>query len=165
MIRFKFALLCTACLVFTMAGGVFAQEGGGVELQIFAETTQTEVNAEGQLEVKQVPATRVIPGDKVTYTIRYANRGTENAEKVVITNAIPEHMIYEAGSANASHMITLYSIDGGQSFHETSELWLEDASGEMHLASAVDYTHIQWTLLDALVPTEKGHIAYRATLE
>ena len=159
------ALLCAACLVMTLAGGVLAQESGSIELQIFAETTLTEVNAEGQLEVKQVPATKVVPGDKVTYTIRYANRGAESADKVVITNAIPEHMIYDAGSANAAHMITLYSIDGGQSFHETGELWLEDESGEMYLASAVDYTHIQWTLLDALVPTEKGHIAYRATLE
>ncbi len=40
-----------------------------------------------------------------------------------------------------------------------------DASGEMRLASVAAYTHIQWTLLDALMPAEQGHVAYRTQLK
>ncbi len=58
-----------------------------------ATTTKTSVPATGSV---------VAPGDLVTYSLRYANSGNEDATGVVLTDVVPAETSYVAGSASSA---------------------------------------------------------------
>ena len=112
----------------------------------------------------RITAERVIPGEEVIYTISAQNEGADPAENVVITDPIPEHMTYVAGSAAGMSTEVRFSIDDGESWDTADALRVIDAQGVARRASAEDYTHIQWTFTRSLEPGEDGTVHFRATL-
>src|SRR5512139_193203 len=97
-------LVCTAVM---LAGLLLApatlpaQQKGGIELATVAEVEVTGKNAQGEKEVKRMEAAmaKVVPGEVVIFTTRYANKGKEPANNVTIMNPVPEHMTYVDKSA------------------------------------------------------------------
>jgi uncharacterized repeat protein (TIGR01451 family) len=159
-------LLAASLLVVAMTTGVAAQQQAGlIELNLTAEKEIQVVNDKGVTETQRVPAAKVIPNDKVIYTISYTNVGNEQAENVFITNPVPEHMLYLNGTANGNNTEVTYSIDGGQTFDLAQNLKVTLADGTTRLAIATDYTHIRWTLKNKIAPEEKGVVSFWAQLE
>jgi uncharacterized repeat protein (TIGR01451 family) len=164
MLRHKTVGFAVLLLMATGAVPVAAEGATGVALTTTAEKEIEVKNEDGELERKRITAERVIPGEEVIYTISARNEGADPAENVVITDPIPEHMTYVAGSAAGMSTDVRFSIAGGESWDTADALRVIDAQGVAHRASAEDYTHIQWTFTRSLEPGEDGTVHFRATL-
>jgi uncharacterized repeat protein (TIGR01451 family) len=163
--RIETVALALLLLAFVGAGVVRAQEERSIELTMVAEQEVTVINEEGEEEVKRVPAARVVPGDEVIYTIYYRNLGEQTADNVVITNPVPEHMMYKDGSAGGEGTSITFSVDGGKIYDVPANLKVRDAEGKENPAKAADYTHIRWILNESLPPEAQGIVSFRAILE
>ena len=122
-------------------------------------------NENGEKEIKREAVDKVIPGDHVVYTIEYKNVGEEDASSVVINNPVPNNMHYVDGTASGDKTDIVFSVDGGQSFDKAENLKMMDEEGKERLATAKDYTHIRWTLVDPIASGSMGEVAYRAELQ
>jgi uncharacterized repeat protein (TIGR01451 family) len=134
-------------------------------LKAVAEMEVEVINDDGQKEVKRVPAAKVVPGDVVIYTIYYTNNGAEAAENFVITNPVPEHMVYLASSAEGDNSEITFSVDGGNSYDVPGNLNIADPEGKPKAAKVSDYTHIRWAMIKPVAPEKTGHVNFKAQLE
>jgi len=142
-----------------------AQQQGTIELQTTAEKLVKVEKEDGEVEVRQVPAQKVIPGEEVIYTIRASNVGQENAEAVTITDPIPEHMKYTEGSAGGEGATITFSVDGGKTYAGPASLTVTDDSGEERPAKPSDYTHIRWVFDGVIEPGSSRFVQFRARLQ
>ncbi len=112
----RLSLVLLALFILTLASPALAlaQDKGTIELKSIAQVEVEDFNAEGQKVLKRIPAAKVVPGNEVIYTNTYTNVGSEAADKVVITNPVPEHMQYLPASAQGTDTAITFSIDGGK---------------------------------------------------
>lgn len=157
-------LVLAACMVLCQAPA-FAQDKGTIELASIVEMEAQEFNAEGKLVTVRKPAGKVIPGNEVIYTTTYTNIGKEAAEQVVITNPVPENLVYKDNSAAGENTTIVFSIDNGKTYKSPDALFVTLADGTKRPATASDYTHIRWTLTKPVPPQGKGFVTYRAVLK
>ena len=148
-------------LALFLAGAAYAN----VELNTVALTEITTTNEAGQEVTTRVEAGKVVPGDEVIYTITFANRGTEPAADVVITNPIPEHMVFTKVEEGPSGAKVSISADGGSRYDAPRNLTVTDAKGQTRPAKASDFTHVRWTFQNPLEPGAEGSVSFRAQLQ
>ncbi|MBI2429814.1 MAG: DUF11 domain-containing protein [Ignavibacteriales bacterium] len=84
------------------------------------------------------------PGDTVTYTIQYHNIGNAFAQDVVISNPIPEGMIYVGGSAAG----------------DNAEITLDRK--EVAAPQQGDVAAVRWTIKKRILPGEEGSVTMKA---
>ena len=125
---------------------------------------QTKVTVTGEKVKEWVKASKVIPGTVVRYVNTLENQGDDVATKLVIKNPIPKNMEYVANSASCASECTLsYSVDGGKSYKQPSELYVGEGE-KRHLAKASDYTDIKW-VVSSLSATAQSSVEYQARLK
>lgn len=68
----------------------------------------------GRVERQLVPVEEVVPGEELRYTITFTNDSNTpvEAERIVITNPIPDGTAYVPGSAGGEGSVVEYSLDG-----------------------------------------------------
>jgi uncharacterized repeat protein (TIGR01451 family) len=147
------------------ATAVWAQEKGIIELEVVASQEKEVINDRGEKEIMRIPVTRVVPGDEVIYTLNYTNIGKEPADSVIITDPVPEHMIYAEESAEGVDTAITFSVDKGTTYDFPAVLTVVGTDGKERPAKGSDYTHIKWTLKRSLAPGETGRVSFRARLE
>jgi len=165
MSRSKTLVLLVTLAVLTLSSAGSAEEDAAVKLMTLAEIEVEVVTDDGGKEIKRVEAAKVIPGDEVIYTIRYANTGDEPAESIVITDPVPEHMLYQDGSASGEGASVTFSVDDGKTFDVAGNLTVPAVDGSERPAAPSDYTHIKWTLEGELKPDAEGFVTFRAELQ
>ncbi|MCP4573752.1 MAG: DUF11 domain-containing protein [bacterium] len=151
--------------VLILAGHAVALADGAVELQSLAEIETVVEHDDGSVTVQREPASKVVPGDEVFYTMRYLNGGADAAEDVVITNPIPEQMMLMRTGALAPGQRLVFSVDGGHVFDNLAQLRVTDSTGRSRPATAADCTHLRWVFERALEPGETGVVGYVAQLQ
>ncbi len=139
----------------------------GIELKSTAEVEITVTGVNGEKELKRINASQanVVPGETVIFTTHYVNHGEQPATAVVITNPVPEHMIYLEKSAEGKGTDITFSIDQGKSFAAEAQLKVKDAEGKEREATVADYTHIRWTVEGALARGAIGSVSFRAKVK
>lgn len=157
---------CTAqilSLLFTlMAATAMAQDGAMVKLKSEVLKETQVVNEKGETETRLVPVTSAIPGEVLTFMTRYTNEGDEEARDIVLTNPVPEHMVYEGGSSRGEGTVTTFSVDGGTTYGALDSLTVTGDDGKERRAVPSDYTHIRWQLVDPVPPGGSGAVSFRA---
>ena len=156
---------CTAFLALflaVIAGGQTPAEP--LAIKAIAEVESRSVEA-GREVVKLIPADRVVPGDRVIYTLEVRNTGATAVEVPIITNPIPEHMRYVADSALGPGALVSYSIDGGRSFERAENLKVPGIDGQLRPAVAADYTDIRWQLKNSLKAHSVVFVRFRALVK
>lgn len=143
----------------------WAQAKGHIKLTSAAEVEREVFNPEGQKVIQRVPAAEVLPGSEVIFTTRYENVSRQKAENAVITNPVPEHMLYTQNSAQGTGAQVTFSIDNGKSYNIPNQLFVLDAAGRKFPARPQDYTHIRWTFSHPLPSGAKGEVSFRAILK
>ncbi len=161
----KRAFIPGIVIVLVALTAVWAHAQGQIQLTSVAEVEVERFNQEGKKEVQRVKATKVLPGNEVIFTTLYENTGKEAAENAVITNPMPEHMIYTQNSARGMGTMITFSVDGGKTYDAPAKLFIFDASGRKFPARPQDYTHIRWSFGDPLPPGAKGEVSFRAILQ
>lgn len=135
-----------------------------VKLMLTADKKLEEVDAEGNKKIvwqSLEDGAQVLPGDSLRYTIQSENEGDLAAKKLVITQPIPQQMVYNLDSATSTANTDItYSIDAGKTFvaQPMIEKTLEDGSVVEVPAPAELYTHVRWKFNGEL-STEKDAAA------
>jgi uncharacterized repeat protein (TIGR01451 family) len=161
----KLLVLSMVLLTCLAVGQVQAQEGRHLDLTSTVEKEAVMVNDRGEEEVVVVPADTVLPGDTVILTTQYSNVGEDAAEKVVITNPVPDQLVYVGGSAQGDGTAITFSVDGGQTYDVPERLMVIGEDGRTRPAQPSEYTHIRWTLQSFIKPGDEGQVSFRASLK
>lgn len=159
-------LMASALAVLTgQAEWARAADPGCIVVQNVAELEQTVADANGGKSVKLVPASKVVPGDTVIYTVKFRNRCDKPADNVSVDNPVPEHMAYVADSAIGPNTEVTFSIDGGYNFAKPEALQKKDPDGTERVARANEYTNIRWVMRHALAAGAEAYARFRAVLQ
>jgi uncharacterized repeat protein (TIGR01451 family) len=141
-----------------------SQDTGPIQLTSMAEVENVTTDESGKQTVKRVPASKVVPGKDVIYTLVFENTGTLPGNDIVIQNPIPEHTVYKADTAGGTDTEISYSVDGGNNFASADALTVSGADGSTRQATASDYTTIRWKYTRPLPPGEKSSVEFRVVL-
>jgi uncharacterized repeat protein (TIGR01451 family) len=112
-----------------------------------------------------IPADRVVPGDRVIYTLEVRNSSATALDAPDFTYPVPEHMRYVAGSAVGPGAEVSYSVDGGHSFARAENLKVKGPEGKLRPAVAADYTDIRWQLKNSLKPNSVAFVRFRTLVK
>jgi uncharacterized repeat protein (TIGR01451 family) len=156
----KYTLVLAVSLLATAA---YAQDGGSLQITTVVQKEQLTVSESGESKTELVAADTVLPGDSVVYTITFVNVSDETAENVKITNPIPQHLTYEAGSAVGAGTVIEFSVDGGSVFAAAADLTVAEGDA-LRPARVEDYTHIRWVMQHDFAAGEQGTAQFRAQL-
>jgi uncharacterized repeat protein (TIGR01451 family) len=135
-----------------------------LEIRAVAEVESKSIFA-GREVVKLIAADRVVPGDRVIYTLEVLNTGATALDAPVVVHPVPEHMQYVAATAVGPGAQVSYSVDGGRSFDRAENLKVLGSDGRPRLAVAADYTHIRWQLKNSLKPNSMAFVRFRALVK
>ena len=119
----------------------------------------------GREVVKLIPADRVVPGDRVIYTLEVRNTGATAVDTPIVTHRVPEHMRYVADSAVGPGAEVSYSVDGGHSFGRAENLQVLGVDGRPRAAVAADYTDIRWQFKNSLKANSVAFVRFRALVK
>jgi uncharacterized repeat protein (TIGR01451 family) len=160
-----FAGLCAVLLALLPAVLAVGQvQGSPLAIRSIAEVESRSLAA-GREVVKLVPADRVVPGDRVIYTLEVRNTGAAALDAPVVTHPVPEHMRYVADSAVGPGAEVSYSVDGGRSFERAENLKVLGVDGRPRPAVAADYTDIRWQLKNSLKANSVAFVRFRALVK
>lgn len=135
-----------------------AIQGAEVELQLSAAKKTVTVNAEGEEVIawQDLGAkAEVLPGDTLRYSVEGTNIGNQDAENLVISQDIPDGMVYVLASAQSpNNAAVTFSIDDGQTFvaNPTIQVQQDDGSLLEQPAPAEMYTDVKWEFENTLTP-------------
>jgi len=147
-----------------MADAALPADANRISIRTIAEV-QRKIVVDGKEHVELRPATRVVPGDEVIYTLEVRNAGPLAAVAPAFAIPIPQHMIYVADSAVGPGALVSYSIDGGLSFDKPENLVIHGAQGQSRAAGPADYTDIRWVLRNTLKVGSVALARFRAVLQ
>ena len=153
--------------VFALGAVVFA--GAQVPANPIAIKAVAEVEVrtleQGHETSKLVPADRVVPGDRLFYTLEVRNTDTAMIAAPAVTYPVPEHMEYVADSAVGPAAEVSFSVDDGRSYDSPEKLQVRTPEGALRAAVAADYTHIRWQLKKNLKGHAVAFVRFRAIVK
>lgn len=159
------AALCCALSACFLSDVVRAQEPVyPLTLRSVAEV-ESRSDPAGHDVVKLIGADRVVPGDRVIYTLEVRNVGATAVDAPSVTYAVPDHMKYVAESAVGPGADVSYSVDGGHHFERADNLQVPGLDGRPRAAAAGDYTHIRWRLKNKLKANSVAFVRFRALVK
>jgi uncharacterized repeat protein (TIGR01451 family) len=102
------------------------------------------------------------PGDVLRYTLKGANQGKKSLSNLVLTQPVPQGMVYQLDSASNPGGERSYSIDGGKTYSAKPMVTVTLANGktEQRPAPAESYSHIKWQLSQSLAAGNSVDLSY-----
>ena len=157
------ALGLLVLLVSAFAPSAFAQDAQGcVVVKQTAEIETVETDAEGKKTTKLVALTTAVPGTVVVYTTTAANNCRQAADKVSISNFVPEHMSYVPGSVSSPGAQVQFSLDG-KTFGSPEQLTVTE-NGAPRRARAEEFKFFRWAFQSSLQPGASASARFRAVV-
>jgi uncharacterized repeat protein (TIGR01451 family) len=168
-IKLLFRSMQKAVLPLLLAAVAAAQEPAKEPVPPLQVTAVAEIESKsteaGREVVKLIPADRVVPGDRVIYTLEVHNTGATAVDAPIVIHPVPEHMLYVADTAVGPAAEVSYSVDGCRSFDRAENLKMLGTDGLPRLAIAADYTHIRWQLRNSLKANSTAFVRFRAVVK
>ncbi|QDC44264.1 hypothetical protein [Methylophilus medardicus] len=134
-------------------------EKGAVEVKSIAEKEIKSV-VNGKTEVKRVPVKSAPPDTKIIYTTTFKNISNKPVNNIALTNPVPEHTVYEAGSAQGDNTDIQYSVDGGKTYGAATSLKVKGKDDSERPATTSDYTHIRWVYKGELAVGKESSVSF-----
>ncbi len=164
-IRFAVTIFITTAWGILLADSATAVEPGAIELKATAEKLVVVTDEDGTERTQLVAPDVVVPGDKIAYTIAARNVSTLPVEQVVITDPIPEQMLFVPGSERTPGTRVVFSVDGGKTFDREDRLSVLDEDGLRRPAMSTDFTHVRWIFEAPLAPASERSVRFVALVE
>jgi uncharacterized repeat protein (TIGR01451 family) len=130
-------------------------------IKLIAEV-ELKTTEQGRETTKLMPADRVVPGDRLIYTLEVRNTAATTLPAPTVDTPVPTHMRYVTDSAAGPGTQVSYSVDGGQSFDVPENLKVAGPNGELRAAESADYTHIRWQFKSSLKANSVAFVRFRA---
>lgn len=141
-----------------------AQNPERIKLSSRVLQEQAVIGADGQPDVRRVPAQTLLPGSELIYEVSYANVGDRPAAELFIVNPLPSELRYRASIASSGNTRFEVSVDRARTWGDLSALRIKGSDGKPRPAEAQDITHVRWHVRQPLRPGEAGTVALRAVL-
>jgi uncharacterized repeat protein (TIGR01451 family) len=139
-----------------------------VTLASEAMIERTEVDAAGRERtvLKHPNEVVIVPGDRVVFTLKYANKGALPANGFRATNPMPGPVQFVAVNEDWAEV----SVDGGKTWGKLSDLRVQTTGAEgsgtvTRAAGPQDVTHVRWVFADAIAPGSQGSVSYRGLIK
>jgi uncharacterized repeat protein (TIGR01451 family) len=153
--QFGLAALLAALAIPAQAEGRQAP----LELVGYVKLEKVTATPSGERQVEWVDAERVVPGDKLIFGTRFANRGDVPIERFVVSNPVPASVAV-SGELDPALLV---SVDGGATWGKLAELGVVQSDGSRRAALPGDVTHVRW-VLPAIAPGESGQLEFPVTV-
>lgn len=145
---------------------------GEVRLETGVSKVETTLDGAGRVKRELVPADEVVPGEELRYTIRFENTSdmVVDADRVVITNPVPDGTVYVAGSAGGDGSRVEYSTDGetftGVEPGGAPPSGSPGTQGTPAAGAGPDAVRsLRWTYQRALEPGESGEVYFHVRMK
>jgi len=156
-------MLARVLLALCLAASAFpATAAGPLEVTSRILVERRVAAADGTTQMKTLPATRAVPGDRLTFTLAYRNTGGRPIADLVLANPVPSHIAYRAPAEGSPAPDV--SVDG-QHFAALSALRVALPGGGTRAASPDDVTAVRWRLTSPVAAGATGTLAFRAVLK
>lgn len=132
------------------------------------QTVETETVirlADGSETVERATAEKVLPGQRIVYTLNFTNDEAKPATDLVLTMPVPAELKYLEGSASDTGLPPAYSADGGKSYASRNVLQVRGANGALRQAEASDITNIRWTVPGPISSGASGSLSFKGIVE
>lgn len=93
----RYLVCAMALLISVLSAGLHAAPD--MSVQIVAEKDVVLTDEQGVETIERVPASDVLPGDEIFYTLAYRNDGTSDARDIRLDNPVPAGTRYVSESA------------------------------------------------------------------
>lgn len=140
---------------------------GEVTLETSVRKVETTLDGSGEVKRELLATDDVVPGEELRYSIRFTNESATpvDAERIVITNPIPEGTRYVAGSAGGDGTEVEFSGDGevfqgGEGAISTAtDSGTAEAEGDSRVRS------LRWTYRRELGPGESSEVYFHVRMQ
>ena len=156
--RYFTTLLSTAALV------TFAFNAQALTAKQSVEKETTLVAPDGSVTTVRENIEKIVPGERIVYSLDYENDKSDAANDIVLTMPIPSEVKFIEGTADTPATIVTYSADGGESFSNRQSVMLIDGAGNVRTAGADELTHIRWTVPGPVTAGSGGQLSFAATV-
>lgn len=132
-----------------------------VELSSKIQLEKSVPDASGKVTVKLEEPAKVVPGDKLLFTIRYENNSGKAADNFVVNNPIPGGVAFAGDQSEGAD----FSVDGGKTFGALGALKVKQADGSSRAAGQADVTNIRWKFASPVAAGAKGVLQFHAIVK
>jgi uncharacterized repeat protein (TIGR01451 family) len=126
---------------------------------VFVERQVTDQSGKASIKLEEPGV--VTPGDKLVFSVAYANKTKIPATDFVVTNPLPSSVVF-AGEESAGAEL---SVDGGGTWGSLPQLKVNAPDGGQRAASASDVTHVRWAFPKPIAPGAEGKLSFRAVVK
>ena len=130
-----------------------------LELVGYVKLQKVTTTASGERAVEWVEPQVVVPGDRLIFGTRFANKGAQPIEQFVVSNPVPASVSL-SGEADPALLV---SVDGGATWGRLGELEIVQGDGTRRAALPADVTNVRW-VLPAVAPGESGTLEFPVTV-
>ena len=153
-----------ASLLIATSLSAFAFNAQALTAEQTVEKETTVVGADGSVQTIRESIEKIVPGERIVYSLNYANDKTDAAKDIVLTMPIPSEVKFIEGTANAPMANVTYSADGGETFSNRQSVMLMDSTGNVRAAAADELTHVRWTVPGPIEAGNGGVLSFSATV-
>jgi uncharacterized repeat protein (TIGR01451 family) len=118
--------------------------------------------ADGTTRTTLIPATRAVPGDRITVVLSYRNGGTAPIANLILANPVPGNVAFRGAAAGSA--APEVSVDG-KTYGSLDGLRVTTPDGATRPATADDVTHVRWRLSSPVSAGQGGELAFQAVLK
>jgi len=76
----------------------------------------TTIGADGSVQIVRETVEKIVPGERVVYSLNFTNDDAAPANDIVLTMPIPSEVKFIEGTADTPATTVTFSADGGESF-------------------------------------------------
>ncbi len=124
----------------------------------------TAIGADGTVQTIRETIDKIVPGERIVYSLNFTNDDAAPASDIVLTMPIPSEVKFIEGTAEMPATTVTYSADGGESFASRQSVMKLDNAGNIRTASADELTHIRWTVPGPVEIGASGSLSFAATV-
>lgn len=128
------------------------------------EKETTVVSADGSISTVREAVEKIVPGERVIYSLNFENDAAAPANDIVLTMPIPSEVKYIEGSAEVPQTNVTFSADGGENFSTRQSVMLMDNTGNIRAAGADELTHIRWSVPGPVEVGDGGVLSFSASV-
>lgn len=159
MFRFISKPTCALTAVFVLALPLSAH---ALSASQTVEKEITQITPDGTTQIIRQSVEKIVPGERIVYTLNFTNDDTKEASNIVLTMPIPSEVAYIEGTADKAGTNVTYSADGGDTFSNRQSVMKIDTAGNIRAAAADDLTHVRWTLADPVAVGASDDLSFSA---